>query len=273
MAPHGTQRSPYQYSYDHNARGGSISSLFYAFDLLAAELDPALRKRLIREFIVPAGIRCRNHYIGDGNQQATVNATALYAGLAARNWPLVSFAHSSEHAVPSILEWTFTDSGAHLGDGYQTYTLRPVFWLAKLLWGRGKNVYNVYHGRLRKAVSHSEFHDEYFWNFARAHRLSPNEKLPAPSGLSAHSPSPETVRLEWTDPATNEAGFKIERSRSPNSGFEPIATVTRYVPQYVGSCPSPGDTYYYRVRAYNYAEGSSGPSNTAAVTCNPSSGR
>ena len=263
----GTQRSPYQYSYDHNARGGGMSSLFYAFDMLAAELDPALRERLIREFIVPAGIQCRNHYIGDGNQQATVNAVALYAGLVGRNWPLVSFAYSSEHGMPGILEWTFTDSGAHIRDGYQTYTMRALFWLTELIYGRGKDVYSLYRDRLRKAVDHPEFHDEYFWDFVQSHRMSPDDTIPAPSDLTVRLPSPSTVRLEWTDPATNEAGFRIERSRSPDAGFEPVATMTQYVPRYVGSCPSTGDTYYYRVRAYNYAAGTSAPSNVAQVTC------
>ncbi len=266
----GTQRSPYQYSYDHNARGGSMSALFYAFDMLAPDLDPGLRQRIIREFIVPAGIQCRNHYIGDGNQQATVNAVALYAGLVGRNWPLVSFAYSSEHGIPGILEWTFTDDGAHIRDGYQTYTLRPVFWLAELLRGRGKNIYDVYRDRLRKAVSHPKFHDEYFWDFVQNHHTSPAEKLPAPSGLSVHTSTSATVRLEWTDPATNEVGFKIERSRSPDSGFEPVATMTQYVPRYVGSCPSSGDTYYYRVRACNYASGTSAPSSAVAVACDRS---
>ena len=79
------------------------------------------------------------------------------------------------------------------------------------------------------------------------------------------------MRLEWTDHATSEAGFKIERSRSPDSGFETVATLTQYVPQYVGPCPSSGDPYYYRVRAYNYAEGPSPPSNAVRATCNRAS--
>ena len=267
----GTQRSPYQYSYDHNARGGRMSALFYAFDMLASELSPALRRRIVREFIVPAGIQCRNHYIGDGNQQATVNTVALYAGLAGRNWPLVSFAYSSEHGMPGILEWTFTDAGTHIRDGYQTYTMRAIFWLTELLHGRGKNIYAVYHDRLRKAVDHPEFHDGHFWNFVQNRRLSPTEPIPAPSGLSVRSPGPAAMRLEWTDHATSEAGFKIERSRSPDSGFETVATLTQYVPRYVGPCPSSGDPYYYRVRAYNYAEGPSPPSNVVRATCNRAS--
>lgn len=263
----GTQRSPYQYSYDANARGGNMSAIFYAFDMLAAKLDPSLRERIIREFIVPAGIQCRNHYIGDGNQQATVNAVALYAGLAAHNWPLVSFAYSSEHGLSGIIEWTFTDDGVHIRDQYQTYTLRPIFWLAELLYGRGKNVYDVYRDRLRKAVNRPSFQDTYFWSFAQKHRMSAERPIQAPSGLTARPTSSGTIQLEWTDNATNEAGFIIERSSSPDSEFTRIATMTRYVPRYVDICPSNGSTYYYRVRAYNYHAGESGRSNIAQAIC------
>jgi len=166
----GTQRSPYQYSYDPNARDGNMSALLYAFDMLATDLDPAVRTRFIEEFLVPAGIQSRNHYIGDGNQQATADAVALYAGLAARNWPLVAFAHSSEHGYPGIMEWTFTDTGVHIRNKYQTYTLRPLLWIAELMYGRGINVYEAYHERLQRAVDQG-FDDMYFWNFVTSTRL------------------------------------------------------------------------------------------------------
>lgn len=263
----GTQRSPYQYSYDANARGGSMSALFYAFDMVAAHLAPALRNRIIRDFIVPAGIQCRNHYIGDGNQQATLNAVALYAGLASGNWPLVSFAYSSEHGLPGILEWTFNDDGAHIRDGYQTYTLRPVFWLAELLRGRGKPVYDVYRDRLAKAARHPAFRDRYFWAFVRQHRMTEVSDVAAPAALTARANGPTTVRLEWTDPATNEVGFHVERSETPDGEFERVATITRYVPRYVARCPAPDTPYYFRVRAYNYHAGSSTPSNAVEVRC------
>jgi hypothetical protein len=166
----GTQRSPYQYSFDANAGGGGMSSILYAFDMLAQDLDESTRNRFINDFLVPAGIQSRNHYIGDGNQQATANAVALYAGLVSRNWPLVAFAHSSEHSYGSIIDWTFTDSGKHIRKNYQTYTVRPLFWIAELLYGRGINVYDAYQARLRLAVGHG-FQDRYFWEFIKQNRL------------------------------------------------------------------------------------------------------
>jgi hypothetical protein len=168
----GTQRSPYQYSRDANAANGGMSSIIYAFDMLAPDLTPTTRRAFIHEFLVPAGIQCRNHYIGDGNQQATVNAVTLYAGLAARNWPLAAFAYNAEHGVKGVLKWTFTDEGVHIRDGYQTYALRPIFWNAELLHGVGIPFYEHHEERLREVVG-AGFDDRTFWTFVKQHRLNP----------------------------------------------------------------------------------------------------
>lgn len=165
----GTQRSPYQYSRDANSSDGSMSSIFYAFDIVAPDLDAEIRNEFVRDFAVPAGIRCRNHYIGDGNQQATADSVALYAGLAAENWPLVAFAHSSHHSVPSVIKWTFTDEGVHIRDGYQKYTLRPIFWTGELLDGVGVDLYGQHRQRLQKAVDQAG--GMYFWDWVRQTRL------------------------------------------------------------------------------------------------------
>ncbi len=167
----GTQRSPYQYSRDANSAGGSMSAILYAFDMLAPHLSPSTRQAFIDGFLVPAALQCRNHYIGDGNQQATVNTVTLYAGLVARNWPLVAFAHNAQHGVGGILKWTFTDDGVHIRDGYQTYTLRPIFWTAELLHGVGVPFYERHEARLREVVG-AGFNDQRFWDFVTRRRLS-----------------------------------------------------------------------------------------------------
>ncbi len=86
---------------------------------------------------------------------------------------------------------------------------------------------------------------------------------PAPTGLTATSPSVLTINLSWTDLA-NETGYIVERSITPGSGFaqigsnQPANTVT-YIDN---SGLNAGTTYYYRVRAI-YAGGNSAPSNEA----------
>ncbi len=166
----GTQRSPYQYSYDHNSRGGSMSSILYAFDMLAPHLEADTRKRFIHDFLVPAGIQCRNHYVGDGNQQLTADTVALYAGLTARNWPLVSFAYSSEHGLLSVMERAFTPEGRHVRKGYQTYVMRPMFWMMETLHGAGINVYRDRRARMNQLTGHG-FSDGHFWRFVQERRM------------------------------------------------------------------------------------------------------
>ena len=85
----------------------------------------------------------------------------------------------------------------------------------------------------------------------------------APQNLSATAVSRSQINLAWTDNASNETGFKIERSKNQNS-WSQIATVGANVTTYSNTGLSRNTTYYYRVRAYN-AAGNSGYSDTASA--------
>jgi PKD repeat protein len=89
----------------------------------------------------------------------------------------------------------------------------------------------------------------------------------APSGLSATAVSSSQINLAWTDNASNESGFKIERS-TDNSNWSQIATTSANVTSYNNTGLNANTTYYYRVRAYN-ADGDSAYSNTANATTQP----
>ena len=86
----------------------------------------------------------------------------------------------------------------------------------------------------------------------------------APSGSAAAAASSSSINLRWTDNASNETGFAIERSASGGTYAE-VARVGTNVVSYVNSSLSSGTTYSYRVRAYNSA-GYSAYSNTASAT-------
>jgi hypothetical protein len=88
----------------------------------------------------------------------------------------------------------------------------------------------------------------------------------APSNLTA-TPGKKKVTLNWSDNASNETGFKIERATSASGPFTQIATVTADVVTYTNSSLTTGTTYYYRVRAYN-ASGDSAYTSTASATPN-----
>jgi hypothetical protein len=86
----------------------------------------------------------------------------------------------------------------------------------------------------------------------------------APSNLTATAPAPRQVNLSWTNNASNQTGFVIQRSFN-GGNWTQIATVGANVTTYTDKTVSKRKTYSYRVYAYN-SYGNSGYSNTATVT-------
>ena len=99
---------------------------------------------------------------------------------------------------------------------------------------------------------------EAFFDFTVADTTPPT--LEAPSVLSATAISTTQIDLSWTDNASDETGFKIERSERVNTAFAQIATVGGDVTVYHDTGLKKGTTYHYRVRATN-ASGDSAYSN------------
>jgi predicted phage tail protein len=85
----------------------------------------------------------------------------------------------------------------------------------------------------------------------------------APAGLTATAVSRVEIRLEWTDRATNEQGFRIERKIGAGR-WVPIATVQANTTQFANVGLTPNTRYRYRVRAFNPA-GASAWTTSAAV--------
>jgi hypothetical protein len=95
---------------------------------------------------------------------------------------------------------------------------------------------------------------------------SPPPVPAAPSGLTATAVGSSRIDLAWTDNATDENGFRIERCQGAGcSGFAEIATVGANVASYGDTGLSASTLYRYRVRAYN-ANGNSAYSNVAEAT-------
>jgi hypothetical protein len=87
----------------------------------------------------------------------------------------------------------------------------------------------------------------------------------APSNLTATAISSSQINLAWTDNATNEDGFKIERCQGLKcNDFTQIAQVGLNVTVYSDTGLTTATPYTYRIRAYN-AAGDSGYSNQVTV--------
>jgi alpha-tubulin suppressor-like RCC1 family protein/subtilisin family serine protease len=87
----------------------------------------------------------------------------------------------------------------------------------------------------------------------------------APTSLVATAVSGTQINLSWTDNASNESGFKIERKLGSGGTYAQIATVSANVTTYSSTGLSLSSTYYYRVCATN-AVGDSSYSNEANAT-------
>jgi len=94
----------------------------------------------------------------------------------------------------------------------------------------------------------------------------------APSNLTATAGSSSEISLSWRDNSSDEFGFRIERCQGAGcTNFSEIALVSANTTHYLNTGLAAGATYRYRVFAFNLG-GSSGYSNTAEATTQPSSG-
>ncbi|MFZ4771584.1 MAG: fibronectin type III domain-containing protein [Ferruginibacter sp.] len=71
-----------------------------------------------------------------------------------------------------------------------------------------------------------------------------------PTGLTA-SVSGTTINLSWTDNATDENNYVVQRSLAPNSGFANVTTIAANSNAYSNTGLAYATTYYYRVQATN----------------------
>ncbi|MEN9933877.1 MAG: hypothetical protein RLZZ387_456 [Chloroflexota bacterium] len=88
----------------------------------------------------------------------------------------------------------------------------------------------------------------------------------APTNLAATAVSRSQINLTWTDTATNETGFTIERCRGATcTKFAQVATVGANVTSFSNTGLAKNTAYRYRVRATN-GGGASAYSNIATAT-------
>jgi len=95
------------------------------------------------------------------------------------------------------------------------------------------------------------------------YNVDPQDIPEAPSGLSA-SVNESQVDLTWTDHATNEDGFIIERSDN-GSNYQYLDSLQANQTGYQDGSVAAGNTYAYRLQSYN-ATGVSNYSNADSVT-------
>jgi hypothetical protein len=94
---------------------------------------------------------------------------------------------------------------------------------------------------------------------------SSTPSLPAaPTNLNASAVSSSQINLSWSDNATNESGYRIDRSPNGSTSWAQVGQVSPNITSFQNSGLGAG-TYFYRVYGYN-SGGNSGYSNTASAT-------
>jgi hypothetical protein len=95
--------------------------------------------------------------------------------------------------------------------------------------------------------------------------IIPTPPPAAPTNLLALAANSSLVKLTWTDNATGETGYLIERKSGAAGAWQSIATLSADAVAYADGSVAGNTTYVYRVRATS-AVGDSANSNEAAVT-------
>ena len=90
----------------------------------------------------------------------------------------------------------------------------------------------------------------------------------APSGLSANGASETSIDLTWTDNASTETGFRVERSAAGAGSFSVIANLGVDAQSYTDNGREASTTYDYQVAAVN-DYGVSGYSSASGTTDDP----
>jgi hypothetical protein len=146
----------------------------------------------------------------------------------------------------STLGVTITDTSTG-GSATQSYTVN----IPSLVGGN-----TAYLGFTGGTGGHTATQNILGWTFNPAYPA-------APTGLAA-SASGGQVSLAWTDNATNESGYSLERS-TDGLNFVVIAVLPADTASFTDATTTAGVHYFYRVRASNSA-GYSLYSNTVGVT-------
>jgi regulation of enolase protein 1 (concanavalin A-like superfamily) len=93
----------------------------------------------------------------------------------------------------------------------------------------------------------------------------PPATVNAPASLTASTASGSQINLAWTDNATNETGFQLERS-TDNAAFTLVASPGVNATSHNDTGLAAGTTYYYRIRAMAGSTASAYSNTASAAT-------
>jgi concanavalin A-like lectin/glucanase superfamily protein/List-Bact-rpt repeat protein/fibronectin type III domain protein len=119
-------------------------------------------------------------------------------------------------------------------------------------WGLDEGTGTIVHSSAGSTLDGNLTGTGWSWATGAPFDATPPAAPAAPTALQATPTSQSQVNLAWTDNASNETGFEIERSTSGSGGpFSPLSTVGANIASFNDTGLSAGTEYCYRVRAVN----------------------
>lgn len=124
----------------------------------------------------------------------------------------------------------------------------------------GLNAATTYYFRVRCVNANAQ---SAYSNIANATTQAGSTPPAAPTALTANAGSSSTIVVRWTDNATNETAYKVERATASGGPWTEIASnLAANTVEYVATGLNTNTIYHFRVRCAN-AAGNSAYSNTA----------
>ena len=199
------------------------------------------------------------------NNGEGINSTGLYINGAPPYTPSIDLTPSgidlhSGDVFKTNLHYDGTTLGLIITDSLTNQTFSQNFTI-NIPASTGTSAYVGFTGATGGATATQ---DILSWTFSPNAPAAPA----APTGLGATPANATSINLNWTNNATNQTGFLLDRAT--DSGFTQNL-ITQSLPATPSSFTdtatglAPGGTFYYRIRALNVA-GSSANSAPAAVT-------
>lgn len=156
------------------------------------------------------------------------------------------------------LSWTITDTATRASFASQPYPLN----IPGLVAGGPAPANTAYIGFTGGQGGSKAIQDIISLSYTPSLPVAPA----APSALGGVGASATQINLSWTDNATNETGFRVERAPGASGGtFAPVGSVGANTTVFIDATLSTNTTYSYRVVATN-AGLSSGASNVVTLT-------
>jgi hypothetical protein len=152
-------------------------------------------------------------------------------------------------AVDEVRIWSVARSQAQI-QGSMTSEITPPTAGLVARWGlnedSGTTVASTAGTTLNGTITGSN------WAWAAGSSFTPPPAPADPSGLTATANGTTTIDLTWTDSASNETAYQVERSTSGSGGpFSLLTTLAANATGYSNTGLTPETEYCYRVRAMN----------------------